>query len=103
MQSKLQDTGLTYAQVRFLRCYKPNLRGRIERLLRERVALKGGQASALSYDEILACVSIAYDEMVREADEMTRLPEPDPDTMRSALEDFKAGRCESIDEVISKL
>ena len=102
MDKSLAQTSPAPAVFQFLESHKLALHRRVARLLQERVEVKG-QSNDLAIEEVLTCVSIAYDELLKEANEAAQLPEPDADTVRAALADFDAGRWKPIEDVIAEL
>lgn len=83
--------------LRFLRAYKPRLQKYVSTYFQESLAHNPSPTIA----EVQECIARAYDAVLKELE--TEVPQPDEDVVTQAVDDYREGHWQSIEDIIDEI
>ncbi len=83
--------------LRYVRAYKPRFRNLMLKFLRE----KQSEHGTLCIGDIQQCIAMVFDVMEDDMSLRVALPDPDTKTMETAIEDYRAGRKRTIQDILN--
>ncbi len=93
------NTPLPYHVLRWIRAYRPRMRGVIAGLLQDRQAAN----QTITAQDIAECIGMAVEMLEAEIQARVELPAPDQKTVEEARQAARENRVSTIDEILHAL